>query len=191
MTDVLPADAAVLHLVRDVEPDDVLARTRQRDEYNVAASLERVDRHRFDEAAHRLAGLDRPTGQVLILPGDACLGVGVILADRLAQLRPRVELLDGSARRTARELTRAGCQDVLVLLDTHPNDPTVLDAARQAASHRLQTVAVVDSTASPLAAFVNLAFPVSTTGVDGSVSLVGMLAFVNGLVADVATRIHA
>jgi DNA-binding MurR/RpiR family transcriptional regulator len=186
MTDVLPV--GVLHLVRDEEPDDVLSRTRDREWRNVAATLDHVDRSRFAEAAHRLAGTDRPTGEVLVLAGDAAQSIALILADRLAELRPRVRLLPGSVSRQAREVARAGCQDVLFLLDAEPYDPTVLDVARRAAAHRLQPVAVVDAAAAPLAAAVTLAFPVSSTGAAGFASLVGMLAFVNALVADVAAR---
>jgi len=73
--------------IREVPPTDVLGRARAVELDNVAGTLEAASPAAFDEVAAALADLGH---QVHVLSGEASRGIGLLLHDQLAMLRPGV-----------------------------------------------------------------------------------------------------
>ena len=130
------------------------------------------------------------SARVLVLSGDASLGVARQLVGDLCSLRDGVTVVDGNdvAVRRAVALARQG--DVLLVLDLRRYDRWVIDAAKAARQNGVWIVAVTDSLLSPLASLAERTLTVAAAGGGPFDSHVGTLALANVLVAGVADRLR-
>ena len=84
--------------------------------------------------------------------GDAGSGVAHQVSVHLSMLREGVEELVGGAVEVGRTIARSGPDDVLVVIDLPRYDRAVLDMVAWARGRGLRTIAVTDSSLSPVAA---------------------------------------
>lgn len=155
---------------------------------NVTATLEAVDPATFERAARHLAD---PRHRVLVLAGDASLGVATAIAGELDLVRKGVQLLGGSPVAVGRDLARIAPGDVVLAIELRRYERWVLAAAADAVERGASLVAVTDSLLSPLAERASEAFVAAAAGTGPFDSHVGILALGNALVADVALRLRA
>ncbi|MGB8858511.1 MAG: SIS domain-containing protein, partial [Ilumatobacteraceae bacterium] len=134
--------------------------------------------------------LAEPGSRVLVLSGDASLGVARQLVADMQALRDGVELLDGNEVSVRRAIAQVRPTDVLLTIDLRRYDRWLIDAARGARSGGVWCVAVTDSLLSPLAALADRTLTVAAAGGGPFDSHVGMLALLNVLVAGVADRLR-
>jgi len=163
---------------------DVLTATAEREAENVHQTLAAVDSAEFARAVDLLAD---PHRTIRVLAGTAQDGIGRLLADGLALLRPGVERVAGSPVRVAERLAHVESGDVLVVIDLRRYERWVVGAAELAA-RRGPVLAVTDSRLSPLALAAAIAFTVTAEGAGPFDSHVGTLALVNALLTGVASR---
>jgi DNA-binding MurR/RpiR family transcriptional regulator len=128
---------------------------------------------------------------VLVLPGGASVGVARQLADELAMLRPRVELVSGSPMATAAALAGLDRRDVVIAVDLRRYDSALLDAVELVDAEGASVVAVTDGVLSPLAERATVAFAVAGDGAGPFDSHIGALGLFNALVAGVAAKLRA
>src|SRR4051794_27587444 len=173
--------------IRERARGDVIGRTLTIETTNLSATLGALDRADFDSAVELLA---RGAGRVIVLPGGASLGVAGQLADELAVLRPRVELVSGSPMATAAALAGLDRRDVVLAVDLRRYDSALLDAVALAHAEGASIVAVTDGVLSPLAERATVAFAVSAEGAGPFDSHIGALGLFNALLAAVAMKLR-
>ncbi|MGK2950097.1 MAG: MurR/RpiR family transcriptional regulator [Acidimicrobiales bacterium] len=173
--------------IRETAPGDVLAATATREADNVHRSLDAVDRASFDRAVALLADRRRT---LRVLAGSAQAGVGAVLADDLALVRPGTVRLEGSPVTIAAALAHTEPGDVLLAIDLRRYERWVVDAARTTADRGGAVVAVTDSVLSPLARPATETFVVAAEGAGPFDSHVGTLALANALVTAVAAKLR-
>jgi len=174
--------------IREPAASDAISRHLQLEVGNVTTTLTSLS----DEAlAAVVARLSDTTGRVLVLSGDASLGVAQQLVSELCSLRDGVLLVDGNDVAVRRTIALAGEGDVLVVLDLRRYDRWVVEGARAASAQGVWCVAVTDSLLSPLASLAEHTFTVAAAGGGPFDSHVGTLALANLLVAGVADRLRA
>ena len=171
--------------IRERPGDDVLAATAAREADNVHQTIEAVDPADFERAVERLAD---PARAVHILAGTAAEGIGAVLADSLALLRPGVHRLAGSPVRVSAQLAHIEAGDVVVAIDLRRYERWVVESVQLASSERAAVVALTDSRLSPLAQAAEVCFTVAAEGAGPFDSHVGTLALVNALASGVAAR---
>jgi|GEM_PF-286517 len=167
---------------------DVVAQHLELEVDNVISTLRAVAAEALTEVVAHLTALD---GRVVVISGDASLGVARQFVGDLRSLRPGVEILDGnevSVRRAVALLTGA---DTLVALDLRRYDRWVVDAVKAARENAGWIVAVTDSLLSPLAAVADRTLTVSAAAAGPFDSHVGTLALANVIVAGVADRLRS
>jgi DNA-binding MurR/RpiR family transcriptional regulator len=174
--------------IRDRQPSEVVARSMSLELDNVQGTLEGVDRERFGEAVAHLS--DRKA-KVFVLAGVSVRGIGMVLADDLAMLRPGVELITGGDVEAARRLADVERTDVLIVCDFRRYERWVLQASARVRELGCYVVSLTDSTLSPLADLSDATFVVQAQGTGPFDSHVGTLAIVNTLVAGVAVKVQA
>jgi DNA-binding MurR/RpiR family transcriptional regulator len=174
--------------IREHAKGDVIGRTLTIETTNLSATLGALDRGDFETAVELVA---RAAGRVVVLPGGASLGVARQLADELAVLRPRVELVSGSPMATAAALAGLDQRDVVIAVDLRRYDSALLDAVELAHVERASIVAVTDGILSPLAERATVSFAVSGEGAGPFDSHIGALGLFNALVAGVAAKLRA
>lgn len=171
--------------IRQPRSADVLGATAVREAENVHQTLEAVDRAAFDDAVGLLAD---PARRARVLAGSAEDGIGIVLADALALLRPGVGRISGSAVRVAADLAHLEPGDVVLAIDLRRYERWVVAAAASAAAAGVEVIALTDSRLSPLAAPARVTFLVTAEGAGPFDSHVGTLALVNALVSGVAAK---
>jgi DNA-binding MurR/RpiR family transcriptional regulator len=174
--------------IRERQPSEVVARSMSLELDNVQGTLEGVDRDRFVDAIDRLS--DRKA-RVFVLAGVSVRGIGMVLADDLAMLRPGVELITDGDVQAARRLADVEPADVLVVCDFRRYERWVLQATGRVRELGCYVVSLTDSTLSPLADLSDATFVVQAQGTGPFDSHVGTLALVNTLVAGVAAKVQA
>lgn len=107
----------------------------------------------------------------------------------LGLLRPDVSLLGNPHHGIAHGLTELDEADVLVVIGAAPYTRGTVAAARIAANHGLQVIAITDSHGSPLAAEAGLTFVAPVSGTWYSNSMASFLVFIEGLMAMLAGRL--
>ena len=115
--------------------------------------------------------------------------VANLFAYALGLLRADVSLLGNPHHGIAHGLTELSEKDVLVVIGAAPYTRGTVAAARIAANHGMQVVAITDSHGSPLATEASLTFVAPTSGTWYSNSMAAFLVFVEGLMAMVAGRL--
>ena len=173
--------------IREVPPTDVLGRARAVELDNVAGTLEAASPAAFDEVAAALADLGH---QVHVLSGEASRGIGLLLHDQLAMLRPGVSVWFGADVRLARHLANVRRGDVLITIDHRRYERWVLDTTRLARDRGARVVALCDGALSPLADLAWSTFVVRAQGAGPFDSHVGTLALANALVSAAAAGLQ-
>lgn len=174
--------------IREPAATDAIGRHLQLEIDNVAATLRALDAEALADVVAHVAA---PKGRVLVLSGDASLGVARQLFADLCALREGVELLDGNDVAVRRAVAQVRDDDVLVAIDLRRYDRWVIEAARAARANGVWCVALTDSLLSPLAALADRTLTIAAAGGGPFDSHVGTLALTNLLVAGVADRLRA
>ena len=173
--------------IREVPPTDVLGWARAVELDNVAGTLEAASAAAFDEVAAALADLGH---QVHVLAGEASRGIGLLLHDQLAMLRPGVSVWFGADVRLARHVANVQWGDLLIAIDHRRYERWVVDTTRLARDRGARVVALCDSALSPLADLAWSTFVVRAQGAGPFDSHVGTLALTNALVAAAAAGLQ-
>lgn len=172
--------------IRELGGDAPIERHRTTELANVHSTLDQVGADTLDAVVDLLADLDRP---VLVLAGDAELGVAMQFVHDFAALRPDVTALTGSPVRVRRAIAVAPSDAVVVAIDLRRYERWVLDAAEQCQGSGHTIVAVTDGVLSPLALRARHTFAIAAASVSPFDSHVGTLALLNLIVAHVAERL--
>ena len=173
--------------IREVPSTDVLGRARAVELDNVAGTLEAASPAAFDEVAAALADLGH---QVHVLSGEASRGIGLLLHDQLAMLRPGVSVWFGADVRLARPVANVQWGDILIAIDHRRYERWVVDTTRLARDRGARIVALCDGALSPLADLAWSTFVVRAQGAGPFDSHVGTLALANALVSAAAAGLQ-
>jgi DNA-binding MurR/RpiR family transcriptional regulator len=165
---------------------DVVEQHAEVERSNVVTTLATVDPAAVTEVVRRLGDEHRP---VLVLSGVASRGVALQFVGDLHQLRPGVELLDGTPIDVVRTLALVD-EPVLLVLDLRRYERWLLDALDGARQRGAWTVAVTDSVLSPLATAADRSFVIAAESTGPFDSHVGTLALLNLLVVEVAAHLR-
>lgn len=115
--------------------------------------------------------------------------VANFFAYALGLLRPDVSLLGNPHHGVAHGLNELTQEDVLVVIGAAPYTRATIAAARIAANHGMQVIAITDSHGSPLATEATLSFIAPTSSTWYSNSMAAFLVFIEGLMAMMAGRL--
>jgi DNA-binding MurR/RpiR family transcriptional regulator len=173
--------------IRQRPPTDLVSRVQVAEQDNVVQTLQRIDSARLEQVADALADGNR---RVWVLAGMVTGPVGVALATQIGQLRDGVALLSGSDVSVSRTLAGLEAGDVLVAIDIHRYERSLLSTVRWAAKRGTQVIALTDSPLSPLASVAAETFFVSARGVGPFDSMTGAMALANLLGSAVAVRLR-
>jgi DNA-binding MurR/RpiR family transcriptional regulator len=171
--------------------DDTLAeRHAEVEAANVRSTLDAIRAGDGRSVVTRLADESAP---VLVLSGVASRGVALQFVGDLAQLRPGVQLLDGTQIDVVRTLALTDPGATLIVLDLRRYERWLLDAMTMSRDRGAWTVALTDNVLSPLASIAEHSFVVSAASTGPFDSHVGTLALLNLFVVEVAAarREHA
>lgn len=174
--------------IRELDAGHPLGRATAHGLAAVQATLGGVDRPAFDRAVALLAGRRH---HVHVLSGEATAGVARTAADALDLLRPRVQVVAGSAVDVARRLAHVEPGDVVLAVDVRRYERSVIDATAVASERGARVIALTDSLLSPLADLAAERFVVTAEGAGPFDTHVGTLALLDALVAGVADRLRA
>ncbi|MGD9995815.1 MAG: MurR/RpiR family transcriptional regulator [Ilumatobacteraceae bacterium] len=174
--------------IREPVGNDLVARHLQLELTNVQATLEALDPAALATAVEHLSD---PAARIFVLSGDASTGVAAQFVGDLASLRDDVRLLDGNEVAVRRCIALLRPTDALVTVDLRRYDRWVVEAARDAASRDVWTLAMADSVLSPLAEVAACTLVVAAAGAGTFDSHVGTLALMNVLVTGVADALRA
>jgi DNA-binding MurR/RpiR family transcriptional regulator len=173
--------------IRERPVEDVIGRTLRIELDNVHATLEAVAPNDLATACDALADTNR---RVWVLAGEVSRGIGLLLTDELAMLRPGVAALRGSQVRVSRMLAGVDDDDVVVVVDLRRYERWVVATASAARDAGAVVIALTDSLLSPLADLAAVRFVVRADGTGPFDSHVGILALANTLVAGAAARLQ-
>ena len=178
--------------IRDqrVGDDTLAARHSDVEAANVRSTLEAI---RVGDGRAVVERLADDTAPVLVLSGVASRGVALQFVGDLDQLRPGVQLLDGTQIDIVRTLAVTEPGATLVVLDLRRYERWLIDALAAARERDAWTVALTDSVLSPLAAVAECSFVVAAASTGPFDSHVGTLALLNLFIVEVAAarREHA
>lgn len=173
--------------IREARGGGVVRQHLQRELENVQATLLGVDAHSLAEATSHLADLSRA---VLVLSGDASMGVSTQFVCDLGALRPGVELFQGNEVAISRRQSQARQGDVVIAIDLRRYDRWVAAAAQVAKTKHAWLLSLTDSALSPLAGLADVSMVLSAGGIGPFDSHVGTLALLNVLVAAAASQLR-
>jgi DNA-binding MurR/RpiR family transcriptional regulator len=173
--------------IREAAPTDVIGRALAVELDNVAGTFQGVDTAAYDAVVAALASLRTEIG---VLAGEASRGLGVLLADELGMLRPRVSLLAGNDVGLARCRADLASDAVVIVIDLRRYERWVVGTATSLVAGGARIVALSDSALSPLADLAWQTFVVRAEGAGPFDSHVGTLAMANALVTGVAARLR-
>jgi DNA-binding MurR/RpiR family transcriptional regulator len=173
--------------IREPAAGDLVGRHLQLELGNVQTSLRALDPSVLDAVVALLSDVER---DVVVLSGDASIGVARQAVGDLSSLRDGVSLLDGNEIAVHRRIALLRPNDVVITLDLRRYDRWVVDAARTAAAQGVASVSIVDSVLSPLAELASHRLVVAAAGAGPFDSHVGTLALLNVLVAATADRLR-
>lgn len=173
--------------IRQHMPDDLVGRIQAGELDNVSATFHNLSRDAIARAADLIADLNR---RIWIYPGELTAPIGTVLATLLGQLRPRVTLLVGSELAIGRSLADLAPSDVVLAIDIHRYERSLVAAVGWASSLGAEVLAITDGPLSPLAGAAREAFFFSARGVGPFDSMVGGVALANVIVGAVASRVQ-
>ena len=155
---------------------------------NVRATIEAADGAGRAETVRRLSLVDRP---VVIVSGEASVGVAQQFANQLYQLRGGVSVLSGSDVVVRRELAVLPVEATAIVIDLRRYERWVLDAHRTLDARGIWSAGLTDSMLSPIAVLADVTFVVSAGSPGPFDSHVGTLALLNLLAADAAVALRS
>lgn len=173
--------------IHEPAASDALGRHLELELDNVVRTLNAVEPSVLAEVVDRIA----TAGRVVVVSGDASLGVARQLVGDLRSLRPGVEMLEGNDVAVRRAVSLLGRDDTVVAIDLRRYDRWVVDAVRAARPAVGWCLAITDSLLSPLAAVADRTFTVSAAGAGPFDSHVGTLALANVIAAGVGDRLRS
>jgi DNA-binding MurR/RpiR family transcriptional regulator len=173
--------------IRQNPPGDLISRVLAAEQDNVAQTLHGVSREALERTAARLSD---PDHQVWVFPGSETAPIGAVLANQIGQLRDGVVLLGGSEVAVSRGLAGLEPGDVLVAIDIHRYERSLVSIVRSAGRRGAEVVALTDSPLSPLATNAAETLFISARGVGPFDSMIGGIALANLLVSAVAVRLR-
>jgi DNA-binding MurR/RpiR family transcriptional regulator len=171
--------------IREPATDDLAGRTLANSLENLRATFAGLANHALAEVADAVADDER---QVWLLAGTADRATSTLLADRLALLRDRVALIDGSPIDVARRLASVVAGDTVIAIDLRRYERWVVEAAAQAAARQARVVAITDSLLSPIARDAWQVLVVRAVSVAPFDSVVAPIALAEAIVSEVADR---
>ena len=152
---------------------------------NIAQMLSSLDVGALEKTVNLLAKAPR----VRVYGLRQANTVANFFAYALGLLRPDVSLLGNPHHGVAHGLNELTQEDVLVVIGAAPYTRATIAAARIAANHGMQVIAITDSHGSPLAAEATLSFIAPTSSTWYSNSMAAFLVFIEGLMAMMAGRL--
>ena len=154
---------------------------------NVRTSLAAVTEEALEALVARLADLNRP---VLVISGDASAGVARQFSAQLAQLRPDVTVVEGSAVAVGRQIALADPGATSIVVDLRRYEQWVLDAHRAVHERGIWSAALTDSVLSPVAQRADATFLVGAAAVGPFDSHLGTHAVLNLIVTRLAAELR-
>lgn len=154
---------------------------------NVTTTLDAVDDAALADAVARLADRDHA---VVVLSGDASMGVASQFVNDLGLLRANVSLLEGNEVAVRRQLATAGPSPTVVAVDLRRYDRWVLDTLATVRAADACVIALTDSVLAPLAAAADTAFVVAAGSIGPVDSHVGTMALLNLLLNETAAQLR-
>lgn len=171
----------------DLAPTSLALMTQVAEEEtgNIAQMLSSLDVGALEKTVNLLAKAPR----VRVYGLRQANTVANFFAYALGLLRPDVSLLGNPHHGVAHGLNELTQEDVLVVIGAAPYTRATIAAARIAANHGMQVIAITDSHGSPLAAEATLSFIAPTSSTWYSNSMAAFLVFIEGLMAMMAGRL--
>ncbi len=163
----------------------VMTQVAEEETANIAQMLKGLDLAALEESVDLLIQAPR----VRVYGLRQAHTMANLFAYALGLLRSDVSLLGNPHHGIAHGLTELTEKDVLVVISAAPYTRGTVAAARIAASHGLQVIAITDSHGSPLAAEASLTFVAPTSSTWYSNSMAAFLVLIEGLMARVAGRL--
>jgi DNA-binding MurR/RpiR family transcriptional regulator len=145
-----------------------------------------VDDDALAMLVERLADLERA---VAVVSSDASAGVALQFQSQLHQLRPDVGLIRGSDVEIRRDLAVLDVGATVILIDIRRYERWVLEAQKVISARGIWSAGVTDSMLSPIAAASDVAFVVGAGSIGPFDSYVGVLALLDLVALDVASRL--
>jgi DNA-binding MurR/RpiR family transcriptional regulator len=173
--------------IRQRPPGDLIGQVATAEQDNVAQTLHRLSHDALNRVASRMADAGR---RIWVFPGTETAPIGTAMVNQLSQLRERVALLGGSEVAVSRALAALAPSDVLVAIDIHRYERSLVSIVRWAKMRGAEVIALTDSPLSPLAGVAHETFFISARGVGPFDSMTGGLALANTLVAAVAVHLR-
>ena len=166
--------------------DSILGGALEVSAHNLQATLGLLSHRDVNEAVTALADVRR---RVMVLGGRVSATLARYLAGQLHLLRPGIGLVDSDRSAPAQQLIDMRKTDVLVVFDYRRYQPDTIESARVAASRGCNVVLFTDQWLSPASAFARQVLVTSVETVGPFDSLVGAMAVVEALVAEVLRRL--
>jgi DNA-binding MurR/RpiR family transcriptional regulator len=166
--------------------DSMLGDALEVSAHNLKATLGLLSHRDVNEAVTVLADVRR---RVMVLGGRVSATLARYLAAQLHLLRPGIGLVDSDRSAPAQQLIDMRKTDVLVVFDYRRYQPDTIESARVAASRGCNVVLFTDQWLSPASAFARQVLVTSVETVGPFDSLVGAMAVVEAMVAEVLRRL--
>jgi len=166
--------------------DSILGGALEVSAHNLQATLGLLSHRDVNEAVTALADVRR---RVMVLGGRVSATLARYLAGQLHLLRPGIGLVDSDRSAPAQQLIDMRKTDVLVVFDYRRYQPDTIESARVAASRGCNVVLFTDQWLSPASAFARQVLVTSVETVGPFDSLVGAMAVVEAVVAEVLRRL--
>lgn len=166
--------------------DSMLGGALEVSAHNLQATLGLLSHRDVNEAVTVLADVRR---RVMVLGGRVSATLARYLAGQLHLLRPGIGLVDSDRSAPAQQLIDMRKTDVLVVFDYRRYQPDTIESARVAASRGCNVVLFTDQWLSPASAFARQVLVTSVETVGPFDSLVGAMAVVEAMVAEVLRRL--
>lgn len=166
-------------------PQLVMGQLAQEESQNIAQMLQHLDAQVVEQTVALLIRAPR----VRVYGLRQAHAMANYLTYALGMLRDDVSLLGHPHHGIAHGLTEMEAEDVLVVIGAAPYTRATIAAARMAANHQVQVIALTDSHGSPLAAEANYTFIAPTSGSWYSNSMAAFLVLIEGLMALVASQL--
>lgn len=155
---------------------------------NVRATIESADAIDRAAAIERIADTARP---LVIVSGEASMGVAHQFAAQLHQLRDGVRVLQGSDVVVRRELALVPSEATAIVIDLRRYERWVLDAHEALHRRGVWSVGLTDSMLSPIAARSDVTFLISAASSGPFDSHVGTLSLLNLLASGAAAALRS
>jgi DNA-binding MurR/RpiR family transcriptional regulator len=166
--------------------DSMLGEALEVSAHNLKATLGLLSHRDVNEAVTVLADVRR---RVMVLGGRVSATLARYLAAQLHLLRPGIGLVDSDRSAPAQQLIDMRKTDVLVVFDYRRYQTDTIESARVAASRGCNVVLFTDQWLSPASAFARQVLVTSVETVGPFDSLVGAMAVVEAMVAEVLSRL--